>query len=186
MRRRRTSNDAWSPPLCRSAAAHAIPTGRDRSKRRLPRAALVGLAAPAHPDLRPGVAAPTLGDAGERAPHPAGHLPLAELVGHPERGAQVLLGLVEPTQRSLGDAALRRGVGELPPRPEVFKHRDRALEPLERLLVATHVLEDAGPLDGGHRDAELVTDLLGERVRLLGEVERPSEVGTLAVEVPGS
>src|SRR5262245_15259460 len=119
--------------------------------------------------------APAFGDFGERAPGPARELALAELVGDPDRLLQISLGVVVAPELALADPALGVRVPELPPRAEVLEDADRAFEPLDRLLVPLLVLQDPRTLHGRHRDAELVAALLGERARLVAELQRPLE-----------
>ena len=71
---------------------------------------------------------------------------------------QVLLGLVEPAQLALRDAALGRGVGQLPPRAELAEDRDRRIEQGDRLLEPPAVLVDPCALHRRHRHAELIAD----------------------------
>jgi len=112
------------------------------------------------------------GDPGERTPRPARQLALAELLRDADRLAEIRLGLVQSPELPLGDPALGDRVAKLPLRSQVLEDGDRAVETRDRLLVPAQVLEDPGPLHRGHRDAELVADLLGERARLVAQLER--------------
>src|SRR6185436_10466090 len=142
---------------------------------RLPRPLRLRLPRAPEPPLGLRLVPSAFGHLGEGAPGPARELPFAELLGDADRPAEVLLGLVQTAELALGDSAFGGGVAELPPGAQVLEHGDRAVEAGDRLLELALVVQDPAALHRGHRDRELVADLLGERTRLVAEGERLPE-----------
>src|SRR5712691_7198308 len=111
-------------------------------------------------------------DLGELAPCPARELALAELLGQAQGRAEVGFGLLEPAEHAVGVAALAEDVRQLPARAELGEDRHGAVQVRERLLGLLVVPVD--PAERGRRDrhAELVTQVGGERERLLDQLAR--------------
>ena len=121
------------------------------------RSARLGVSRPLQQLLGCGFVAAKLGHLGKVPPGPWRQLPVAQLLRDPDRRPQILFCLVEAPEVSFGDAARRARIGDLPPRTQLTKDADPAIEPGKCLSAAAEVVQRPSFLHGGVGHAEPVS-----------------------------